>query len=188
MLPYYKQVQKLFCFSVVYTFRLITLQLCQILNACQTDSALQVLSISHFKISALVVSFHPLVHIFFTSFTLLIHKLTHIQLHLNVSLRRELDPVMTNAIYFPEMGQKRTLPIPKRMRMRKIKDQWQIMYSFNTLVVKVFWTLGTLTQKSTFQNEFCNEMRTTDKVTQKNSNKAKKSKIGFTVTKWRPKT
>ena len=30
-------------------------------------------------------------------------------------------------------------------------------------------------------------MRTTDKVIQKNQNTAKKSKIGYTITKWRPK-
>ena len=30
-------------------------------------------------------------------------------------------------------------------------------------------------------------MRATDKVIQKNQNKAKKSKIGYTITKWRPK-
>ena len=60
-------------------------------------------------------------------------------------------------------------------------------------MVKVLWTpvsgpggsKGTLTQKSTFPNEFCAEMRTTDKVIHKNQNKQKKkkSKIGFTVTK-----
>ena len=47
--------------------------------------------------------------------------------------------------------------------------------------------LWTLTQKSTFPNEFGGEMRATDKVIQKNQNTAKKSKIGYTVTKWRPK-
>ena len=30
-------------------------------------------------------------------------------------------------------------------------------------------------------------MRVTDKVIQKNQNTAKKSKIGYTITKWRPK-
>ena len=30
-------------------------------------------------------------------------------------------------------------------------------------------------------------MRATDKVIQKNQNSAKKSKIGYTITKWRPK-
>ena len=62
-------------------------------------------------------------------------------------------------------------------------------------MVKVLFTpvsgqggsLGTLTQKSTFLNEFCAEMRATDKVIQKNQNTAKKSKIGHMVTKWRPK-
>ena len=47
-------------------------------------------------------------------------------------------------------------------------------------------SLWTLTQKSTFTNEFGSEMRTT-KVIQKNKNTAKKSKIGYTITKWRPK-
>ena len=62
-------------------------------------------------------------------------------------------------------------------------------------MVKVLFTpvsgqggsLGTLTQKSTFLNEFCAEMLATDKVIQKNQNIAKKSKIGHMVTKWRPK-
>ena len=31
-------------------------------------------------------------------------------------------------------------------------------------------------------------MRATDKVIQKNQNTAKKSKIGYTITKWRPKS
>ena len=44
-----------------------------------------------------------------------------------------------------------------------------------------------LTQKSTFPNEFGDEMRATDKIIQKNQNTAKKSKIGYTITKWRPK-
>ena len=48
-------------------------------------------------------------------------------------------------------------------------------------------SLWTLTQKSTFPNEFGGEMRATDKVIQKNQNTAKKSKIGYTITKWRPK-
>ena len=48
-------------------------------------------------------------------------------------------------------------------------------------------SLGTLTQKGTFPNEFFSKIRTTDKVVQKNHNTAKKSKIGCTVTKWRPK-
>ena len=47
-------------------------------------------------------------------------------------------------------------------------------------------SLWTLTEKSTFPNEFGDEMRTTDKVFQKNKNTAKKSKIGYTITKWRP--
>ena len=37
-------------------------------------------------------------------------------------------------------------------------------------------SLWTLTQKSTFPDEFGNEMRTTDKVIQKNQNTAKKKK------------
>ena len=49
-------------------------------------------------------------------------------------------------------------------------------------MVKAFWTpvsgqggsLWTLTQKSTFPNEFGGEMRATDKVIQKNQNTAKK--------------
>ena len=40
-------------------------------------------------------------------------------------------------------------------------------------------SLGTLTQEKYFP-----EIRTTDKVTQKNHNKEKKMKIGFTFTKW----
>ena len=48
-------------------------------------------------------------------------------------------------------------------------------------------SLWTLTQKSTFPNDFGGEMRATDKVIQKNQNTAKKSKIGYTITKWRPK-
>ena len=48
-------------------------------------------------------------------------------------------------------------------------------------------SLWTLTQGSTFPNEFGSEMRATDKVIQKNQNTAKKSKIGYTITKWRPK-
>ena len=48
-------------------------------------------------------------------------------------------------------------------------------------------SLWILTQKSTFPNEFGNEMRVTDKVIQKNQNTAKKSKIRYTITKWRPK-
>ena len=68
-------------------------------------------------------------------------------------------------------------------------------FNLNTLVVKAFCTpvsgqggsLWTLTQKSTFPNEFGSEIRTTDKVIQKNQNRAKKSKIGYTITKWRPK-
>ena len=48
-------------------------------------------------------------------------------------------------------------------------------------------SLWTLTQKSTFPNEFGGEIRATDKVIQKNQNTAKKSKIGYTITKWRPK-
>ena len=48
-------------------------------------------------------------------------------------------------------------------------------------------SLWTLTQKSTFANEFGGEMQATDKVIQKNQNTAKKSKIRYTVTKWRPK-
>ena len=48
-------------------------------------------------------------------------------------------------------------------------------------------SLWTLTQKSTFPNEFGGEMRATDKVIQKNQNKAKKSKIWYTITKLRPK-
>ena len=51
------------------------------------------------------------------------------------------------------------------------------------LVVK-WGSLWTLTQKSTFPNEFGGEMRTTDKVIQKNQNSAKKSKIGYTITKF----
>ena len=62
-------------------------------------------------------------------------------------------------------------------------------------MVKVYCTpvsgqggsLWTLTQKSTFLNEFGDEMQATDKVIQKNQNTAKKSKIGYTITKWRPK-
>ena len=48
-------------------------------------------------------------------------------------------------------------------------------------------SLWTLTQKSTFPNEFGGEMRATDKVIQKNQNTAKKLKIGYSMTKWRPK-
>ena len=48
-------------------------------------------------------------------------------------------------------------------------------------------SLWTLTQKSTFPNEFGGKMRAPDKVIQKNHNTAKKSKIGYTITKWRPK-
>ena len=44
-----------------------------------------------------------------------------------------------------------------------------------------------LTQKSIFPNEFGDEMRVTDKKIQKNQNTATKSKIGYTITKWRPK-
>ena len=62
-------------------------------------------------------------------------------------------------------------------------------------MVKAFWTpvsgqggsLWTLTQKSTFPNKFGGEMRATNKVIQKNQNTAKKSKIGYKLTKWRPK-
>ena len=54
------------------------------------------------------------------------------------------------------------------------------------LVVK--GSLWTLTQESTFPNEFGGEMRATDEVIQKNQNTAKKSKIGYTMTKWRPKS
>ena len=51
-------------------------------------------------------------------------------------------------------------------------------------MVKVLWapvsgqgeSIGTLTQKSTFPNEFRAEMRTTNKVIQKNQNKAKNRK------------
>ena len=46
--------------------------------------------------------------------------------------------------------------------------------------------IWTLTQKSTFPNEFCVETRVNGKVLQKNPIKAKKSKIGLTVSKWRP--
>ena len=56
------------------------------------------------------------------------------------------------------------------------------------LVVKGGGSLWTLTQKSTFPNEFGGEMWATDKVIQKNQNTAKKSKIGiYAITKWRPK-
>ena len=54
-------------------------------------------------------------------------------------------------------------------------------------------SLWTLTQKSTFPNEFGGEMRATDEAIQKNQNtakkkkKKKKTKIGYTITKWRPK-
>ena len=48
-------------------------------------------------------------------------------------------------------------------------------------------SLWTLTQKSTFQNEFGGEMQATDKVIPKNQNAAKKSEIRYTITKWRPK-
>ena len=48
-------------------------------------------------------------------------------------------------------------------------------------------SLWTLTQESTFPNEFGGKMQATDKVIQKNQNTAKKLKIGFTITKWRPK-
>ena len=48
-------------------------------------------------------------------------------------------------------------------------------------------SLWTLTQKSTFPNEFGGEMLATDKVIQKNQNTGKKSKIGYKITKWRPK-
>ena len=62
-------------------------------------------------------------------------------------------------------------------------------------MVKVYCTpdsgqgesLWTLTQKSTFPNEFGGEMLATDKVIQKNQNTEKKLKIGYTITKWRPK-
>ena len=58
------------------------------------------------------------------------------------------------------------------------KDQ----HTLNTYVVKAFCTpvggqggsLWTLTQKSTFPNEFGCEMRATDRVIQKNQNTAKK--------------
>ena len=49
-------------------------------------------------------------------------------------------------------------------------------------------SLWTLSQKSIFPNEFGGEMRATDKVIKKNQNVAKRSKIGYTVTKWQPKT
>ena len=61
------------------------------------------------------------------------------------------------------------------------------MYSVIALVVKGGPYIWTLTQKSTFPNEFGGEMRATDKVIQKNQNTANKSKIGYTITKWRPK-
>ena len=48
-------------------------------------------------------------------------------------------------------------------------------------------SLWTPTQKSTFPNEFGDEIRATDKVIQKNQITAKKSKIGYSITKWRPK-
>ena len=48
-------------------------------------------------------------------------------------------------------------------------------------------SLWTLTQESTFPNEFGGKMQATDKVIQMNQNTAKKLKIGFTITKWRPK-
>ena len=42
-------------------------------------------------------------------------------------------------------------------------------------------------EKRPFPNEFGGEMRATDKVIPKNQNTAKKSKIGYTITKWPPK-
>ena len=48
-------------------------------------------------------------------------------------------------------------------------------------------SLWTLTQKSTFPNEFGGEMRATDKVIQKSQNTTKISKIEIKITKWRPK-
>ena len=45
---------------------------------------------------------------------------------------------------------------------------------------------GTQTQKSTFPNEFCVDIPVTVKVHQKKPNKAKISKIGLPVSKWRP--
>ena len=49
-------------------------------------------------------------------------------------------------------------------------------------------SLWTLSQKSTFPNEFGGEMRATDKVIQKKQyTTKKKSKIRYIITKWRPK-
>ena len=48
-------------------------------------------------------------------------------------------------------------------------------------------SLWTLTQKGALPNEFGGEMWVTDKLIQKNQNTAKKSKIRYTITKWRPK-
>ena len=48
-------------------------------------------------------------------------------------------------------------------------------------------SLWTLTQESTFPYEFGGEMQATDKVILKNQKTTKKSKIGYTITKWRPK-
>ena len=59
--------------------------------------------------------------------------------------------------------------------------------AFSTPVSGQGGSLWTLTQESTFPNEFGNEMRAIDKVIQKNQNTAKKSKIGYIITKWRPK-
>ena len=59
--------------------------------------------------------------------------------------------------------------------------------AFCTPVSGQVGSLLTLTQKSTFPNEFGSEMRATDKVIQKNQNTAKKSKIGYKITKWRSK-
>ena len=71
------------------------------------------------------------------------------------------------------------------------------MFDFNSLTLK--WSryivlplvvkgvpMGPNSEKY-FPKEFGGEMRAADKVIQKNQNTAKKSKIGYTITKWRPK-
>ena len=47
-------------------------------------------------------------------------------------------------------------------------------------------SLWTLTQKSTFPNEFGGEMQATDKVIQKNQNTAKKSKYNYKMAAKKP--
>ena len=104
--------------------------------------------------------------------------------------RHETSHTYTSQYFLSHILDEKTPNLQHRKRRQKT-----VNISLITVMIKAFCTpvsgQGGVPMDPNSEKYFPewigNEMRGTDKVIQKNQNTAKKSKIGYTITKWRPK-